>query len=87
MLIGKIEHQQPPSRDEPQVNPDKIVKDPACSRVWDELSLLIRKRRPIILRGLCGGAAARMVDDRRRYRFRAGFRCVRACPHPLASGL
>jgi len=51
MLIGKIEHQWPLPRDEQQVNPDKIAKGPACGRVWDGLSLLIRKRRPIILEG------------------------------------
>jgi hypothetical protein len=51
MLIGKIEHQWPLPRDEQQVNPDKIVKDPACGRVWDGLSHLFRKRRPIILEG------------------------------------
>ena len=63
MLIGKIEHQQLPSRDEPQVNPDKIVKDPACGRVWDGLSLLFRKRLPMVLEGRVDAILQHRIDQ------------------------
>ena len=63
VLFGEIEHQGPLPRGEEQVNPDKILEDPACRWVLDRFACLMRKRRVMLLEGFADAILQSRIDE------------------------
>ena len=49
VLVGQIQHHEFLSRDVKHMNPNEVVKHPACGRGLDRLAFLVWKRRPVLL--------------------------------------